>query len=246
MTGSSSIIEETIDELRTSALACDDAMGYFPAMYARVTDRIRNDVAAGRFADGDAMIAFACAFASWYLRPMSGTPPVPGSWQATRDVAGDGRLLIVQHLLLGINAHVNHDLPQVVVELADQQGSLTGMRHDFDAINDVLGDTMPDVLCDLARVSRWVNVMAARGGGKLFNFSLQAARGQAWRSAELLHPLDPASRADVVGELDRTVRVLAYLVTQPSRPISWLVPLGRRLEEHDPGSVTLSLLGHLA
>ena len=26
--------------------------------------------------------------------------------------------MIVQHLLLGINAHVNHDLPQVVVERA--------------------------------------------------------------------------------------------------------------------------------
>jgi hypothetical protein len=49
-----------------------------------------------------------------------------------------------------------------------------------------------------------------------------------------------------VAELDRLVAVLAYLVAKPSRPMSWAVALGRRLEEHDPPAVTRSLLGHLA
>ncbi len=149
------MLDDTIEELRSAALAADDAMGHFPAMYARVTDRIRTDVAAGRFADSTAMEVLACSFADWYLRPLAGRSPVPASWQATRDVAGDTRLLIVQHLLLGINAHVNHDLPQVVVATAEERGTLASIRPDFDTINDVLGDTMPDVLGDLARVSHW-------------------------------------------------------------------------------------------
>ena len=140
------MLDDTIDELRTVALEAVDGSGYFPAMYARVTDRIRSATADGRFGDREGMVRFAQAFASWYLRPMSGDGPVPRCWQATRDVAGDRRLLIVQHLLLGINAHVNHDLPQVVVELASEHGDLGRMRHDFDAVNDVLAETMPDVL----------------------------------------------------------------------------------------------------
>lgn len=240
------MLEATIEELRAVALTADDASGYFPAMYARVTDRIRVAADEGRFGDGDGMARFAGAFAGWYLRPRAGTPPIPGCWQASWDVAGDARLLIVQHLLLGINAHVNHDLAQVVVELADERGELGAMRGDFDAVNDVLAATMPDVLRDLGRVSSWVNLLAARGGGRSFHFSLEVARAQAWRAAERLYRLDADRRRADVAELDRLVRVLAYLITRPGRPVRWLVPIGRRLESDDPAQVTRSLLAHLA
>jgi hypothetical protein len=240
------MLEDTIDELRTVALDAADASGYFPAMYARVTDRIRIAATDGRFGDADGMARFAQAFAGWYLRPTSGTAPVPACWQASWDVAGDRRLLIVQHLLAGINAHVNHDLPQVVVELAADRGDLAAMRADFDAVNDVLADTMPDVLRDLGRVSAWVNIAAARGGGRVFHFSLETARAQAWRAAVRLDRLDAAARTADVAEIDRLVSVLAYLVTHPGRPLSWAVRAGRWLEEDDPEKVTRGLLGHLA
>ena len=43
-----------------------------------------------------------------------------------RKVAGldEEKLLIVQHLLLGINAHVNHDLALAVVEMAAERGEI--------------------------------------------------------------------------------------------------------------------------
>lgn len=42
----------------------------------------------------------------------------------------DGRrLLVVQHLLLGIEAHVNFDLPQVLVSVADREGDLAAARQ---------------------------------------------------------------------------------------------------------------------
>ena len=240
------MLADTIDALRAVALDADDASGYFPAMYARVTDRIRTAAGDGRFGDGDGMALFAEAFAGWYLRPKAGMTPVPGCWRASWDVAGDGRLLIVQHLLAGINAHVNHDLPQVVVQLATERNDLAGMRADFDAVNDVLAETMPDVLRDLGRVSAWVNIAAARGGRRLFRFSLEAARTQAWQAAVRLDRLDDDARATDVAELDRLVSVLAYLVTHPGRPISWATRVGRWLEEDDPQRVTRDLLGHLA
>jgi hypothetical protein len=236
----------TIEELRAAALDAADASGYFPAMYARVTDRIRTAVAAGRFGDGERMVRFAATFATWYLAPHTGIRPRPGSWQACADVAGDGRLPIVQHLLLGVNAHVNHDLPQVVVQLADAGDDLERLRPDFDAINDVLADTLPDVVHDLGRVSGWVEAAASRGGGRMFNFSLDAARAQAWRAAVRLHGLDGDARRREAAELDRLVRVVAYLVTRPRPPVSWIVPLARRLENRDPRAVTRSLLGPLA
>lgn len=242
------VLDDTIEELRSVALTADDASGHFPAMYARVTDRIRSSAAEGRFGDPAGMLRFAHAFAGRYLRPRAGTEPVPGAWRAAWDVADDRRLLIVQHLLLGINAHVNHDLGQVVVELADARDdrSLASLRGDFDTVNGVLAATMPDVLRDLGRASRWVNVAAAWGAGRWFHFSLEAARDQAWRYAERTFPLSADQRRTAASELDELVRVLAYLITEPVWPVRWLVPVGRRLESDDPRAVTRGLLGPLA
>jgi hypothetical protein len=152
-------------------------------------------------------------------------------------------MLIVQHLLLGINAHVNHDLPLAVVAAADASGSLASIRRDFDAVNDVLAATYVDIVADLDRVSRWVTRVARVGGDRAFNFSLRRARAQAWSAATWMHPLDAAGRARAAAELDRVVPVLAYLITQPpslARPVLRVV---RRLEERDTATVVLALLG---
>lgn len=240
------MLDDTIEALRAVALNANDAAGHFPAMYARVTDRIRSEVAAGRFEDGDAMVEFAQAFASRYLLPLSGSASMPTCWRSAHDESGNERLLIVQHLLLGINAHVNHDLPLVVVQLADERGDIDALRGDFDSINTVLAETMPIVLRDLGRVSRWVNLLAARGGRRVFKFSLEVARHQAWRSAQGLAVLDTEQRAAQIVGIDGTVTGLARVVTNPGRQFSWMVAVGRRLEEHDPRAVTRGLLGELA
>ena len=188
---------------------------YFPALYARVTARIGRSILDGRFERPEQMELFAARFAAYYIEAWRGRFTMPRCWRAAADVAGKRELLIVQHLLLGINAHVNHDLPLAVVAAADVRGNLAAARADFDAVNDVLADTFGDVLDDLDRVSRWTNEAAALGGGRLFNFSLRVARRQAWGAAERLHRLDAAERERYTIELDRMVTVLAYLVTPP-------------------------------
>lgn len=215
-------------------------------MYARVTDRVHTAIADGRFGDGARMERFADTFADWYLGPRDASRALPDCWRAADDASEDRGLLIVQHLLLGINAHVNHDLPQVVVELAAGDTSLQALRPDFDAINDILAETQPDILRDLGRVSGWTQLAVSSGGGRLFNFSLDRARSQAWQSAERLHQLDDTGRVGEAAELDRLVTVLSSLVTRPSAPVSWLLAVPRWLEQDDPKVVTSRLLGHLA
>jgi hypothetical protein len=234
----------TIEELRAAALAAEDAAGHFPAMYARVTAAIQAAVHERQFTDSDRTVSFAASFATWYLRPHAGAAPMPGSWQAARDVAGDRRLLIVQHLFLGINAHVNFDLPQVVADLGEGR-DIGELRADFDRVNDVLAATVPAVLRDLGRVSRWINVAASRGGTRLFDFSLLTARRQAWTTAVRLHGLPTDERQRDVAALDEVVRALAYLIANPGMPASLLVPVGRLFEVRDPKRVTEALLGDL-
>ena len=110
-------------------------------------------------------------------------------------------------------------------------------------MNDILAETYDDVLRSLDRVSRWANLAASVGGGKVFNFSLRVARSRAWGAAERIHALEhEAERAAYLAELDRLVSVLAYLITRPPLPTRPLLWLGRRLEQRDPRAVTASLL----
>jgi hypothetical protein len=159
------------------------------------------------------------------------------------NVGADPRLLIVQHLLLGINAHVNYDLPRAVVEVADERGDLHSIRHDFDAVNDVLAATYVDVVKDLDRVSRWVNSAARLGGGRAFNFSLRVARARAWQAASAMYALSPDARRAYADELDRLVSVIAFMITRPSPVLRPLLGLARRLEEHDTTKVVTAMLG---
>jgi hypothetical protein len=237
------VIADTAKDLRAAALAAGDGSGYFPALYSRVTGRIGASIKAGTFDDGPLLDRFATQFASHYLAAAHDHPHGPRCWQACWNVAGDQRLLIVQHLLLGINAHVNYDLPRAVVEIADERGDLLSIRHDFDTVNDVLADTYVDVIKDLDRVSRWVNGAARLGGGRAFNFSLTLARTRAWQAASAMYPLPADGRRAYCEELDRLVSVLAYLITKPSPIVRPLLSLARRLEEHDAAKVVTTLLG---
>jgi hypothetical protein len=237
------MIRETAAELRTIAESSADAGGYFPALYSRVTTQIADSIERGEFEDGHRMDVFATDFASRYVRAWKREIPRPRCWQATWDVADDGALLIVQHLLLGINAHVNYDLPQSVAAIARQTGDLAGAHQDFDSVNQILATTSAGVLRDLDRVSRWTNEAVLLGGGRVFNFSLRAARGQAWSAAERLYALDDEHQRVYVAELDGLVSVLAYLITRPPLLAAIFVALARRLEQHDPRVVIAALLG---
>jgi len=240
------VIADVAEELREVARSSNDALGYFAAMYARVTSTIATSIAQGRFEDGERMERFASTFAGYYTRCLESSDR-PRCWQASFDAAGRDDLLIIQHLLIGVNAHVNHDLPQATVDVAlASGGDLLSVKGDFDVINDLLSAMTTDMLRDLDRVSRWANEAGAVGGGRLFNFSLEAARDQAWGAAHRLFALDPAARAREVTELDRLVSVLAYLVTEPSLPAKLLVRLARRFEERDPRTVAAALLGDRA
>ena len=237
------MIADTARELRAAALAAGDCSGYFPALYSRVTTRIGESIDKGTFEDGPGLDRFATRFASHYVAASRDQASRAKCWQACWNVAGDRRLLIVQHLLLGINAHVNYDLPRVVVELADERGDLQSLRHDFDTVNEVLAATYTDVVKDLDRVSRWANSAIRLGGGRAFNFSLTLARARAWQAATAMYPLSAEGRRAYSDELDRLVSVLAYLITRPALPVRPLVSLARRLEEHDPQKVVTALLG---
>src|SRR5207247_601584 len=116
-----------------------------------------------------------------------------------------------QHLLLGMNAHINLDLGVTVAELG-VGGSIEAIRADFDAMNDVLGQLVNCCQGALDEVSPWLG-LADRIGGPgdetLIRFSLIAARRQAWSVATRLSGLTGAELDQAIRDVDATTALVA-------------------------------------
>ena len=122
-------------------------LGYFAALYRRVTCAVRDGIAAGRFQNGPLMEKLDVVFASRYLDALA-TFQAGGkatrSWMLAFRGCDDAGLLILQQLLSGMNAHINLDLgiASAQVSPGDQ---LPQLKPDFDQINNVLAGLISTV-----------------------------------------------------------------------------------------------------
>lgn len=218
---------EDIDELAAHLawLASDygdraDRRAYFAALYALMTATVATDIERGLFEDGPRMARFACSFAGRYLsanRAIAAGREAPSCWLVASGAAGQWRPVILQHLLLGMNAHINFDLAITAASIGGEDG-MESVHRDFLAINSVLARLLEDVQRRLGAVSPWMGLLDVAGGRKdetVVNFSMSRARDAAWREAERLVRLrgDAASAAE--RGLDRKVTGLARAILRP-------------------------------
>ncbi len=94
----------------------------FIATYLRTTEAIGRAVDDGFFEDGPWVERWDVAFADLYLEAHDADArggPTPRPWRAT--FGASPRLHPLQHLLLGINAHINYDLPQSLLTVISEE-----------------------------------------------------------------------------------------------------------------------------
>ena len=144
-------VRRSLDQIRDDCRGRDDRNGFFAAMYGRVTAAVQARAAQGRFDDAQRMEVFVARFARRYTDAYwahAGGRPTTQSWGVAFDAAAASEHLVLQHLALGMNAHINLDLGVVAVEAAPSVGSLDALRGDFMAINEVLADPAPGAAGD--------------------------------------------------------------------------------------------------
>ncbi len=228
-------------------LDCGDAGGYFAIVYRAVTERVRDGITAGEFADCEQMERFDVLFARRYLDAQtnwrSGSGSVPDSWRLAFDTAENQRCLVTQHLLLGINAHINLDLG-IAAAAAVPPGDVEALRDDFETINDVLAELVDRMQASLAHVSPWtryVDIAGLRFDEALVTFSLRRARADAWDFATALSCAGPAERQQLEAQRDAEVAALGARIARPGRPLRWVVNAAQRRERHDLHEVIAGL-----
>jgi hypothetical protein len=91
----------------------------FHATYLRTTQAVAVALRAGAFEDTDWVDRWDVAFARLYLDALDAArrgAPVPEPWAVAFAAAADQPdLPTVRHVLLGMNAHINYDLPQALL-----------------------------------------------------------------------------------------------------------------------------------
>lgn len=190
------LVRRDLDHIVSVCRAEGSRSGYFAAMYSRVTAAVERRAQAGRFADPVRMEAFVAAFARRYTEAYwanAAGQRTTLSWALAFGAAETSGPLVVQHLGLGMNAHINLDLGIVAAEVAVKEtggrppahpgGSL---RDDFMAINDVLAELVERCQAAVVAASPLLGVadtVLATADEDLARFSLRIARSGAWQFA---------------------------------------------------------------
>ena len=213
-------IDDIIDQTRED----NSRIGYFAALYRKVTVRVRDGIAAGEFEDGERMQRLDVIFANRYLAALeqyqNDIQPTK-SWLIAFQSTRKWNLLILQHLLMGMNAHINLDLGVAAVETRPGE-SLLELENDFMAINKILSDLLDVVQDKIDALSPGFNLIDKIGGRTdeaIMNFSIGKARDEAWKFANELAALTPGEQQKKIADKDAQIETLAKIVSNPG----WLI-----------------------
>ncbi len=198
-------------------------LGYFPALYRKVTARVKQGIEQGEFDDPPRMQRLDVIFANRYLAACEaldrGDAPTR-SWSVAFEATGYWPPIVLQHLLLGMNAHINLDLGIAAAQAAPGE-ALAALEPDFNRINGVLASLVDGVRTDMEAIWPLLRVLDRVVGdveNSLTNFSMTKARNAAWRFANTLASADPARRAALIDARDAEVALFGRFLWQPGIP----------------------------
>jgi hypothetical protein len=205
-----------------------DPARFFLGTYLRTTRAVAEALDAGMFEDPGWVARWDVDFAGLYLDALEAHRADPSGVAAPWRLAFGARpgLPPEAHVLLGMNAHINFDLPQSLVRVIgpeefDVPGRLELRRRDHERIDAVLAARVAeeDVALELAGGRRTaldrVLAPANRAASRLF---LRESRRKVWANAAALHEARLRGPADSVACLAELEAASAARVADLLRP----------------------------
>lgn len=215
------VIREMTRRFDGQAAACDhDAI--FGLSYLRTTEEYRRAATTpGFFEDSGFVNHEDAVFARYYFEDYDAwergdTGNVPGAWRIALQAADDRTVSGAGNMLLGINAHIQNDLPFVLAEIGLVKPDGSSRKPDHDKVNEFLNQVSDDLIPEIARrfdptvddgdTPGWID--------DLVTFqSVPAWREIAWRHAEaLVDAPTPADRALVAQKIETYAGYQALLI----------------------------------
>lgn len=209
-----------MEDIGSRLSSSDDPRRFFHMAYLRSTKSVMKEVVEDGFVDSAWAESWGIAFANLYLEALEAWDrgeDAPGPWQVAFDASQDHDLEPLTHVLLGINAHINYDLPQALLAvITDEEfGNEAVLRKraaDHAHVDSILAGRVSDEDRNLEMAEQpgtrsMLDTLlrpAYRVGTRRF---LKEGREKVWRNARSLS----AARRQGPEELSREMAVLERL-----------------------------------
>jgi hypothetical protein len=234
-------IEEVLIELDTiieESISRKDYLAIFTYVYRRTTAQIKTEIEKGSFEDTPRMEQFDVVFANRYLlahRQFMAGRQSAASWLVPFKARFES-LTNLQHLIMGMNAHIIFDLGIAAADIAPGD-QINDLENDFMKVNDILAELVDEVQLRLAKASPAMFLLDLAGGRKdekIINFSIRGSRQMAWSIAKQVAVLEGREHAAKIKRVDEEVARLNNHLRRPrSRLIRSALRMIRFLEESD-------------
>ena len=221
-------IPDVLQILRTIDTTCDggDGLKWFNWLYLQVTQAVEARVAAGGFTDPAWLAQLDIQFARLYFAALQSSlsgRETPECWQVLFQSRNHGAIARIEFALAGINAHINHDLPEAIVATCQVTATAPdrgGGTHynDYTALNSTL-----DSLIESAKRTLHVRLLGdalppvSHLEDTIAAWNVSAARESAWQNAEHLWPLRtiPVLTSGFMDMLDGLTTVIGKVLLVP-------------------------------
>jgi hypothetical protein len=217
-------IDEVVERMSAidSSLPEDDGVACFNRLYLNVTREIRGSDGATAFEDLPFLDALDVSFANFYFEAfhrVKAGEPCPPPWAPLFDNRERAHTSRLQFALVGMNAHINHDLPLAVVRTASEAGiepfGDSPYERDFFRVNDLLAAVEGKIKTWFATgVIAELDHYLSGIDDALSMWCIHGARRAAWDSAAMLWRLK--AHRHLVGDYEA---VLANLVNLAGRAV---------------------------
>ena len=224
-------VQVTIDRLRLlrNRLGCDHR-AVFATTYLELTKQIREDMRTGlvrrEMIDPKYLYTEDGVFANFYFRVVRAWnrgEPIPEAWRIAFEAAESQDKGAVQDMLLGINAHVQNDMPFVLASMGLRTKAGRSRKPDHDSTNGTLNRGYPRVV---AAVRKRFDPAMDISNSPLIPFDDLAGleltrmwREVVWRNAERLVNADSrAERTQVAQSIEEYAALNARLIAAAGLP----------------------------
>lgn len=205
-------IDGVVDSLQVIVDDCirsGSRLGYFAALYKRMTMAIRDGMRTGKFQDNARIERLDVTFATRYLvtRDQYFTGELHGqSWLQAYSATNSDQYTVLQQLLIGINPHIMIDLGVAAARTCPGD-QLAGLQQDFNTVNAIILSLFPIIDAELDEMSPFDsfidhNVFLKFLKDKSIDLSIDAGRKSSWDFAMKLAYLDLPAQAIAIGKRD--------------------------------------------
>jgi hypothetical protein len=227
-------------------------LGYFAALYLRITEAVEAALVQGTVFQNNALMAqLDATFANRYLNALNGYfhpeafPGISACWLASfvgTETAGD---TVVQHLLTGVSAHIGLDLGIATEQVCGSPANLAQFQGDFDQINTLLAQQVQTVLSEIDAVSPVLAdlyLVLGKHEMALIDDGLGGSRTVAWTLATTLAGQPPGLQTATIAAQDAIVAQLTPILLTPPEPLEAIAQIVAGGENQNVAQVIADLV----